>query len=138
MRQMNQYYYNHIDGTTPLVIVAGENGVTQELIDFLVNWETKYYGNDVYRATMELSYDDAIGGSNLLHNYDSPENDMERLVRQCVDRLKPEQQKIYYEIMGMQKSYSEVGRERNITKQAIYCRMNTIKKNIRQMLEEYM
>lgn len=138
-----QFYYNKIDGTAPTIIRAGENGVTQEHINLLVEWEKTEKAKREYREDeKEVPFDDymeyVLGVQELdeAEEQDTEQACMEAKLRACIERLKPVYQDLYYKTMGMRMTYEEIAEERGVTKQAIYSQMQTLKRKLKKMMEE--
>ena len=137
------YIYQDACGNVTCKIKAGENGVTQDFIDILVEMDDKEWNKERYlHESIEVPFDEyaenvLINRIENAENEQEPEpNRMEELLKQCVERLKPEQQELHHKVMAEQKSYSEVAEEKGVTKQAIYGQMETLKRKLKKMLEE--
>lgn len=143
-RKSNTYYYGFADSEARIELRAGENGVTQAHIDLLIKWEKDEHEKRRYReeekeVPFEEMYENVIGAYD---DIDADEKDtnrerMEELLRSCVERLRPEQQQLYYEYYGLRKSTVVIGKERGIKKQSVSGQLDTIKRNLKKMLEEY-
>lgn len=143
-KKSGTYYYGFADSEARIELKAGENGVTQAHIDLLIKWEKDEHEKRRYREEeKEVPYDEVL--ENVVGTYDDVEAEekdpkqerMEELLRSCVERLRPEQQQLYYEYYGMKKTTVELGAERGIKKQSVSGQLETIKRNLRKMLEEY-
>lgn len=143
-RLTDSYFYNFIDGRASLEIKAGQDGVTQAHIDCLLKWEANEKTVRSRMEEKETSFSEAY--ENTIGVYDETTDEeqepeltrLEQLLRECVEKLRPEQQELYYEIMGNRRTYEEVAADKGITRQAIYSQMQTMKKNLKAMLEELM
>lgn len=139
---MKSYEYKTDEGITIARLKVGEKGVTQELIDFLIDEDRKEKNHVDYASKKEVTFDGLL--QEIIGTYDSISTDEQEpelrreeiLLRSCIDKLSEEQQRIYYLVMGQRKTYEEIAKSEGRTKQAVFNQMERIKNKLRKMLEE--
>lgn len=157
--QANTYTYKSVDGTM-IIIRAGENGVTEEMIRILRESDNDMNLQERYQEENEsYSYRNAVEHFEKVPNEDE-DHPLERIadgradimgilfpdraedslllqkLEKAMEQLTEGQQDLIYELYGFCKNMADIAREQDVTLTAIQNRRNKIFRRLKKLIDE--
>ncbi len=152
------YTYESVDGTK-CTIQVGQDGVTRKWLAFLMESDGEMLEQDSYQqkhadysfkhavTRFEQNPDDESG--HPIEQISDPTADIFRTLypdqeldgvlleklRKAIEQLTDDQKDLIFDLYGMCKTNTQIGKEKNVTEAAIRCRRDKIHKRVKKLME---
>ncbi|MBR2662156.1 MAG: hypothetical protein IKE25_00435 [Clostridia bacterium] len=157
-KKATTYTYESVDGTKTTIQV-GKDGVTQKWLALLMEDDAAVCEqDDVQRKHADYGYQNAVTRYErcpddesghpmdeipdpaadifrILYPEESADSPLLEKLRQTIGQLTDDQRDLIFDLYGMCKTNTQIGKEKNVTEAAIRCRRDKIHKRLKKLIE---
>ena len=157
-KRATTYIYESADGSRSTIQV-GQDGVTRKWLAFLTEDDAAVLEQDDYQRKHEdYGYQNAVAryeqcpddeSDHPMDKIPDPTADIFRILypeepvesplleklREAVGQLTDDQRDLIFDLYGMCKTNTQIGKEKNVTEAAIRCRRDKIHKRLKKLIE---